>query len=76
MITTDKPSIDDKCLVVGKTYPHYSYHLREVGDTPVNLGGHVTKPLSLCGRPIAWDTQIPVATFDDCASCVAVRGSR
>lgn len=68
--------IDDNRLVVSETYPHYSYHLREVSDTPVNLGGHVTKPLSLCGRLLAWDTQIPVATFHDCARCVAARGSR
>lgn len=58
-------------LVVGETYPAYSYHLREIGDVPVNLGGHVRKPLSLCGREIAWDTQIPVAGFDDCKRCVA-----
>ena len=37
-------------LVAGETYPHYSYHLREVCDTPINLGGHVAKPLSLYGR--------------------------
>lgn len=67
---------DDKNLVVGETYPYYSYHLREVGGTPVNLGGHVIKPLSLCGRPLAWDTEIPVAAFDACARCVAALGSR
>jgi hypothetical protein len=57
--------------VVGETYPGYSYHLREIGSTPVHLGGHVVKPMSLCGRPLAWDTQIPVKGFDDCKRCVA-----
>lgn len=58
-------------LIVSETYPGYSYHLRELGDTPPNYGGHVKKPESLCGRPLAWDTKIPVDMFDDCKACVA-----
>lgn len=66
------PNARPSDLVVSETCPGYKYHLREVGDTPVHFGGHVNKPLSLCGRPIAWDTRIPVKGFDDCLKCVAV----
>jgi hypothetical protein len=58
-------------FVVGETYPAYRYHLREIGNTPVHYGGHVKKPEALCGRPLAWDTHIPVEGFDDCPSCVS-----
>lgn len=57
-------------LVVGETYPGYSHHLREIADTPIHLGGHVRKPESLCGRPIAWDTRIPVDGFHECEDCL------
>lgn len=60
-----------ECYVVSETYPGYSLHLREIGDTPIHLGGHVKKPLSLCGRPLARDTRIPVDGFDDCPNCVS-----
>lgn len=57
--------------IVGETYPGYSHHLREIGSTPPHYGGHVIKPPSLCGRPLSWDTHIPVMGFNECAKCVA-----
>lgn len=54
-----------------ETYPGYMHHLREIGDVPPNFGGHVVKPMSLCGRPIAWDTHLPVKGFHECARCAA-----
>jgi len=62
--------------IAGETYPGYRHHLREIGDVPPNYGGHVTKPLSLCGRPLAWDTKIPVAGFHECAACAAAVNAR
>ena len=70
-MTRREPEAGGEGYVVGETYPGYSLHLREIGDTPVHLGGHVKRPLSLCGRPIAWDMRIPVDGFDDCPRCVA-----
>lgn len=58
-------------LIACETYPGYRNHLREIGDTPPHYGGHVKKPLSLCGRPVAWDTHVPVDGFDECQRCVA-----
>lgn len=56
-------------FVACETYPGYSHHIRRVGDRPVHLGGHVSpKPKALCGREVAWDTRIPVATVE-CRSC-------
>lgn len=71
MKATDPVPGNDDLLVVGESYPGYRLHLREIGGTPVHLGGHVEKPLSLCGRPLAWDTRIPVKGFHECKLCVA-----
>ncbi len=57
-------------FVACETYPAYSDHVRAIGDVPINLGGHVVKPRSLCGREIAWDTRVPVTTVG-CAKCKA-----
>ena len=59
-------------FVACETYPTYRHHLREIGDTPIHLGGHVIKPLSLCRRQVAWDTQIPVAGFGECKTCALI----
>ena len=58
-------------LVACETYPGYSHHVRVIGDVPINLGGHVVKPRSLCGREVAWDTQVPVASVE-CPKCRAM----
>jgi hypothetical protein len=51
-------------------------HVRRVTDIPVRLTGHSTpRPRALCGRPVDWDTQRPVAighiTCRDCKAALA-----
>jgi len=43
-------------------------HVRRIGDVAPNYGGHVVRPLALCGAPIAWDTKLPLAATT-CRTC-------
>lgn len=50
-------------LVTCETVAAIVLHVRRVTDVPVRLGGHTApRPLALCGSPVDWDTQIPVAS--------------
>jgi hypothetical protein len=61
---------NDRAYVACETYPAYSDHVRDIAFAPINLGGHVHKPLTLCGREAAWDTRIPVTSVA-CPKCKA-----
>lgn len=58
-------------LVICETVAAITTHLRRVTpEHPVRLGGHPSpKPLTLCGRDVGWDTQIPVRGPDGAVEC-------
>lgn len=38
-------------------------HIREIGETPIKLGGHWPKPKALCDAEISWDMQTVATKF-------------
>lgn len=60
-------------LVTCETVAAVVLHARRVADIPVRLSGHSPlRPLALCGRPVDWDTEIPVSVRAvTCRNCRA-----
>lgn len=59
-------------LVVCETVAAISTHLRDVGEVPINYGGHMLpRPKALCKAQIAWDTRLPISATR-CTVCLRV----
>lgn len=64
-----EPTIGE--LVTCETVAAIVLHVRRIADRGVRLSGHVSpRPLALCGEPVYWDTQRPVAAVS-CRRCKA-----
>lgn len=57
-------------FIVCETTATITLHARRVDAAPIQLGGHSTRVLALCGRKIAWDTRLPLSAVR-CVKCQA-----